>query len=247
VPESTQERLLGVIAHLCGALDMTVDEALEEKGRELELRRFLKCRPNWRVKSGHLPDFVRLMIGQIPSDHVLASLMGEPRGGPLAEAQLISLEEQQHGRCALCGRFLVRASRPQVDHIVPVALGGKSELRNYQLLCAECNLGKGKLLTWLMGAPFFSDEGNGLSAKLRYCVLAYASGRCRSRGCEETSRTTELEVVPRVALAKGGRLIFDNLIALCQEHARKRYEGTLQGARRGIRSAAYRGLVARVE
>lgn len=45
-------------------------------------------------------------------------------------------------RCVLCGatadnRALV------VDHIVPIALGGKTELANLRTLCWTCNAGKG--------------------------------------------------------------------------------------------------------
>lgn len=32
-----------------------------------------------------------------------------------------------------------------LDHVVPVAKGGKSDLSNLQLLCAACNAAKGKL------------------------------------------------------------------------------------------------------
>ena len=32
-----------------------------------------------------------------------------------------------------------------LDHVIPVAKGGLSELTNMQLLCAECNTAKGKL------------------------------------------------------------------------------------------------------
>ena len=33
-----------------------------------------------------------------------------------------------------------------VDHILPIAKGGLSEVKNLQLLCAECNRIKGKLM-----------------------------------------------------------------------------------------------------
>ncbi len=44
--------------------------------------------------------------------------------------------------CANCG-----AAEPLVlDHIIPLAKGGLSRLDNLQLLCAECNRIKGKLV-----------------------------------------------------------------------------------------------------
>jgi 5-methylcytosine-specific restriction endonuclease McrA len=43
------------------------------------------------------------------------------------------------GRCAHCGS----TERLQVDHIVAVAKGGKTEMGNLQILCGRCNSSKG--------------------------------------------------------------------------------------------------------
>lgn len=43
--------------------------------------------------------------------------------------------------CANCGA----AENTVLDHIVPIAKGGRSHYDNLQLLCAECNRIKGKL------------------------------------------------------------------------------------------------------
>ncbi len=49
----------------------------------------------------------------------------------------------EHGeRCANCG---VEGDLV-LDHILPIAKGGRSRLENLQLLCAECNRLKGKLM-----------------------------------------------------------------------------------------------------
>jgi 5-methylcytosine-specific restriction endonuclease McrA len=42
--------------------------------------------------------------------------------------------------------FCLRCHSPYdltADHIIPLALGGKSELRNIQVLCRKCNSSKG--------------------------------------------------------------------------------------------------------
>jgi 5-methylcytosine-specific restriction endonuclease McrA len=46
------------------------------------------------------------------------------------------------GRCAECGvdRLL------EFDHVIPLAMGGSDGERNLQLLCADCNRGKGASL-----------------------------------------------------------------------------------------------------
>lgn len=52
---------------------------------------------------------------------------------------------QQHGeRCANCGLSPDEAALV-IDHVLPIAKGGRSEYANLQLLCKECNRLKGKL------------------------------------------------------------------------------------------------------
>jgi hypothetical protein len=46
-------------------------------------------------------------------------------------------------RCRFCGRGAADGVTLHVDHIFPVSRGGKTELRNLQALCSDCNLGKG--------------------------------------------------------------------------------------------------------
>lgn len=50
---------------------------------------------------------------------------------------------EQYG--AVCGHCGASAAKLVLDHILPIAKGGLSELENVQLLCAECNRLKGKL------------------------------------------------------------------------------------------------------
>lgn len=45
-------------------------------------------------------------------------------------------------RCANCGA----GDNLVLDHVIPVAKGGRSQFDNIQLLCAECNRLKGKLM-----------------------------------------------------------------------------------------------------
>jgi len=45
-------------------------------------------------------------------------------------------------RCAICGSTAADGVKLEVDHIVPVSKGGKTELSNLQVLCDRCNGGK---------------------------------------------------------------------------------------------------------
>lgn len=46
-------------------------------------------------------------------------------------------------RCRCCGREHGKGVRLEIDHILPVKLGGRTELNNLQLLCKTCNREKG--------------------------------------------------------------------------------------------------------
>lgn len=45
-------------------------------------------------------------------------------------------------RCTLCGATAADGAKLVVDHIVPIAKGGKTEMSNLRTLCDRCNLGK---------------------------------------------------------------------------------------------------------
>jgi 5-methylcytosine-specific restriction endonuclease McrA len=53
-----------------------------------------------------------------------------------------ALAEQYGAACQHCG---TTETKLVLDHVIPVAKGGLSELGNMQLLCESCNTTKGKL------------------------------------------------------------------------------------------------------
>jgi hypothetical protein len=69
-------------------------------------------------------------------------------GPPAGMRQGIPLEVKRAvwqrcgGRCVECGAD----SLLEFDHVIPLAMGGSDGERNLQLLCAECNRGKGASL-----------------------------------------------------------------------------------------------------
>lgn len=58
-------------------------------------------------------------------------------GGKLSPGLALKLYRLQKGRCACCGAHL--RSRFELDHIMPLALGGRNDDANIQLLLPECN------------------------------------------------------------------------------------------------------------
>ena len=49
-------------------------------------------------------------------------------------------------RCAICGKKIKNLDDLTIDHIVPLAEGGKNVIENYQLAHKACNEAKGSLL-----------------------------------------------------------------------------------------------------
>lgn len=51
--------------------------------------------------------------------------------------------ERDHYTCVCCDKQNGKGVRLQIDHILPVTMGGKNEIDNLQTLCMQCNLEKG--------------------------------------------------------------------------------------------------------
>ena len=61
-------------------------------------------------------------------------------GGKLSKGLSVKLFSLQNGRCACCTKKIDVGFH--MDHIMPLAKGGKNDDSNIQLLCKECNLKK---------------------------------------------------------------------------------------------------------
>lgn len=60
--------------------------------------------------------------------------------GKVTNRMRFAVYERDHYRCRKCGR---RTNDLEVDHIIPIAKGGKSTFSNLQTLCHRCNYNKG--------------------------------------------------------------------------------------------------------
>lgn len=78
-----------------------------------------------------------------PEAHVLAEQRRRARkaanGGELSLAEWRQVLEAHGHRCAACGCD----GKMTLDHVVPLAKGGRHEVANVQPLCRSCNSGKG--------------------------------------------------------------------------------------------------------
>lgn len=203
-----------------------------------ELTDLLRARVSFLVRAAdftsetQVDQYLTDLLKRRPTSEELALSRRAQRRRRLTESEIAILEKQQNARCRLCGTFLDLAANPHVDHIVPLAHGGEDSWGNLQLLCGACNLGKHALSSWLLGVPYQSE---GRSKRLRYVVLSRAAGVCSREGCDASSANSELELVSRVPLGKGGRWVFDNLRVFCSDHATKLTKERLSDSRELLR------------
>jgi hypothetical protein len=88
-------------------------------------------------------EFARYARGEITRERLLAGeCRSRRREGVSPRLRWTVLERDGH-RCAGCGRSGGEGAALEIDHIVPVAAGGGSELSNLRVLCAACNRGRG--------------------------------------------------------------------------------------------------------
>lgn len=103
-------------------------------------------RAEWKRKNA---DKVRGERAQWMRDHPEVRAANEAKrrtrkagaGGSFTADQISALYGLQKGCCAICRDKLNGTF--QRDHILPVALGGSSDISNIQLLCQPCNGSKG--------------------------------------------------------------------------------------------------------
>jgi 5-methylcytosine-specific restriction protein A len=65
-----------------------------------------------------------------------------PRRRRLSTRERLDLFLSARGRCLRCGWALTPGTRWEVDHVIPLALGGRDASDNMQVLCSPCHGGK---------------------------------------------------------------------------------------------------------
>lgn len=69
---------------------------------------------------------------------------------PISEKMRYQVLERDGHRCKSCGRSVDAGIKLQVDHVIPVDWGGRTEFANLETLCDECNRGK---KNWIPAVP----------------------------------------------------------------------------------------------
>ena len=85
------------------------------------------------------------LISQLSADyyqHVVTKNMKDFQRSLMTDSLRYDVLKRDGFRCVLCGRTANDGVVLHVDHIIPIARGGKTEPNNLRTLCEFCNLGK---------------------------------------------------------------------------------------------------------
>ncbi len=104
-----------------------------------------------------------------------ASLKHRSERGTTSKEHILHLYKWQEGCCYYCNREIPKGFRTrQMDHIVPIALGGSADPKNIALACHECNSvsQKGARLLEREWEPVSLNEGHTIYSPIRKLVAS---------------------------------------------------------------------------
>ncbi len=87
-----------------------------------------------------LKDFENIM--KEIDDDTVSKTNREKERSLMSDSLRYDVLKRDNFRCTICGRTAADGIKLHVDHVMPVAKGGKTEMNNLRTLCNQCNSGK---------------------------------------------------------------------------------------------------------
>ena len=126
--------------------------------------------------------------GQRYNDDGIWKAIERVERGKVSYKMRFSIYDRDGNRCKKCKR---RTNDLEIDHIIPIAKGGKSEYSNLQTLCRRCNKNKSDIIEPVTSKTF--------NPNLRYCKVCNAPLKIKNDkygkfyGCSNYPRCTYKE------------------------------------------------------
>lgn len=83
-----------------------------------------------------------LLLAKISYECTLRKWLMEDQRSLMTQSLRKQIMERDNYTCQYCGKYMPSGKGIHIDHIVPIAKGGKTVPSNLQVLCADCNLHK---------------------------------------------------------------------------------------------------------
>lgn len=108
-----------------------------QKNRERRLAQFAAYRAEMQAQNK--PEALRPTLTKSGFKARLRRVRRRVNGGTYTKSDIIDIFQMQRGRCGNPACRSRLRENCEIDHIMPILLGGNSHRRNLQLLCRPCN------------------------------------------------------------------------------------------------------------
>lgn len=127
---------------------------LEENKKSVNIDFKVVIYLNYRSKKGKVHDskyktydkdqFIKIFkeYTSLKEQNKLYEISSRVERSKMSESLRYNVLKRDNYKCQICGATAKEGAKLQVDHIIPVSKGGKTELNNLQTLCSRCNIGK---------------------------------------------------------------------------------------------------------
>lgn len=79
---------------------------------------------------------------ELKKNNKLSEIISRIERSKMSESLRYDVFKRDNFKCSICGMSAKDGVKLQVDHIIPISKGGKTEMDNLQTLCSRCNIGK---------------------------------------------------------------------------------------------------------
>lgn len=126
-------------AEYCGITNKKQVIKTQDINKATKFKKLESAKEKLAWASKKLKGFTPVEIGEIDNNVRIVKRKS------FTQTERTNIYDRNHGRCAICGRY-VSFTDFTVDHIIPISKGGTNSMDNLQCACKTCNLIKQDIL-----------------------------------------------------------------------------------------------------